>query len=741
MHLSSRQHMLLASLMQSSSFLTAEQLAAELGASTRTVHRELKEIETIVNRCGLELEKKTGAGIRLAGTEEARLKLHEMMHQDAKKLDYTQKERTIILLCRLLQEEEPVKLLLLADEARVTVVKVAGDLDYVERWAEPMGLQLIRRRGYGIELAGSESVKRQAIYVLIAENIDESQRLGLIRGDRKWRGLASSLVTKKLLELIAVEEMPRIDGLIRQLPIFKAQPLADVSYADLILRMAILVKRRRQAIHLEEPSSGMLRAVSDQERETARQIAEAMNTLLNEPLKPVELERISLFVRGAQPGRVHQEMELARLEQAEIHAIMQQLVMRCESRLGVPFSSDKVLLNGLMAHLEPAVQRLRQQQPVYNPHLKRIIADYSELFGVIAEAMQDVMPNTSIPNDEIGFLVMHFAAAIERTFRTNRRIRAVVFCSSGIGTSKMLSSRLQREIPEIDIVGNVSVFDVHLLDKSKYDLIISTVILPIEPDKYIRVSPLLSEEELFRVKERIVHLTMPSWQEIQEEQTPADELVSGNHEELQLPADAAQPIKEQIQTALRLELQTDADQTDKMSALMRMKSYVDLSVSIVNRFRQQEVSPADTLEEVLQEICGMLEQEGLVRDADHIAHKLIERQQTGGLGIPMTSLALLHTRSDDVCEPIFRLYRLAIPLQLESMDYSLMTIKDVLLLLSPQQAKPEALEVLSEISAFFIDNHTVEQFATHDEERMRSHLEERLYAFCYDKMTWKGNDQ
>lgn len=763
MFLSTRQHALLSILLHGDSYATAEQLAVELDSSTRTVHRELKELEPILAPYGLGLVKKTGAGVLLSGTREAKDQLQALMLQDVKTVGYTPRERKHILLGRLLREFEPVKLLLLADEVNVTVATVASDLEAVEQWVEPIGLTLIRRRGYGIELTGTESDKRQAIYNLIVECMGESDRLALIHSGSMSRILAPSVMLKELNQLVAVKEMPRIDDLIRQLPIMMEHQLADVAYADLILHLAILIKRREQGQELDgQALAAIVRSITSQERIVADQIAQAMFELLNEPLTEAERENIALFIRGAQTRRVQQETEHAALEQAELHANMQQLVTTCEHELGIPFSKDKVLLSGLLAHLEPTIHRIRERHPVYNPHLKRIMEDYSELFQVIAKAMQYIMPNMSVPDDEIGFLVMHFAAAVERSYRLNRRIRAIVFCSSGIGTSKMLASRLMREIPEIEIVDNVSVFEVHLLDKSKYDIIISTVMLPIDPDRYIWVSPLLSAEELQRIKDKI-ELQSLGWQEMSSSQVtktsiPREtgtvsspdggrvETVSSTNAEsesgisVERAVDAgADMASSQLQE--QSSFQAEPSAVDHESGLSRLKMYVDLSLAIVKQFKQYDAPPAETLEQVLLEICLMMEQEGVVSHADELANKLIQRQHMGGLGIPTTTLALMHARSSDVIAPTFRMFRLDKPLQLEAMDYSMMNIHDVLLMLSPEQVAPEAIEILSEISSFFIDSYTVECFATHDETLMRSHLEERLYAFCYNKMTRKGNNE
>lgn len=160
--------------------LTTKQLAEELDVSVRTIHRDLKGIEQLLQKYDLELVKKPGVGIQLSGAAGQMEALKQDLFRQSRR-EYTPEERRILILCTLLEAKEPVKLISLASELDVTMATVSHDLTKLESGLEKFDLSLIRKRGYGVEIVGSESAKRRAMSNLIAENIDEVQFLSLIR--------------------------------------------------------------------------------------------------------------------------------------------------------------------------------------------------------------------------------------------------------------------------------------------------------------------------------------------------------------------------------------------------------------------------------------------------------------------------------------------------------------------------------------------------------------------------------
>ncbi|MFM2488459.1 hypothetical protein ABW365_09680 [Enterococcus avium] len=71
------------------------------------------------------------------------------------------------------------------------------------------------------------------------------------------------------------------------------------------------------------------------------------------------------------------------------------------------------------------------------------------------------------------------------------------------GSSKMLTSRLEYEVPEVYVKDIISLTDLHNKDVHDYELVLSTIPLPLAPEDYLKVSPLLNEQELALVQTKI----------------------------------------------------------------------------------------------------------------------------------------------------------------------------------------------------------------------------------------------
>lgn len=188
--------------------------------------------------------------------------------------------------------------------------------------------------------------------------------------------------------------------------------------------------------------------------------------------------------------------------------MVRSLTDQMQEKTHFSFHEDRLLREGLIAHMEPVLERMDGRQIIRNPLLQQIRKDYESLFEDVKSAVREAWPNTDVPDEEIGFLVMHFGASIERLRTLKREIRAVVVCTSGIGSSRMLSSRLSKEIPEIRIVDNVSWYEAARIPKTEYDLVLSTVDLPMDKHQYYKVSPLLTAEESERLRHFIRTTTL-----------------------------------------------------------------------------------------------------------------------------------------------------------------------------------------------------------------------------------------
>lgn len=99
---------------------------------------------------------------------------------------------------------------------------------------------------------------------------------------------------------------------------------------------------------------------------------------------------------------------------------------------------------------------------------------------------------------------MHFGAVLEQNAMFRLRLRVVVACPLGMGSSRFLASRLGNEFPSLQVEGCCSVRELNTADlrRRKIDFIISTV--PLELDyPAVCISPSLLEPDRAVLKDAI----------------------------------------------------------------------------------------------------------------------------------------------------------------------------------------------------------------------------------------------
>src|SRR4051794_39186667 len=108
MNISSRQRQILEILLRERDGITIREIAEEVQVSSRTVHRELKDLENLIKRYELKLKKKAGTGLLIQGKQENLEELKQALLGMTPN-EYTPDERKTLTLCTLLEATEPVK--------------------------------------------------------------------------------------------------------------------------------------------------------------------------------------------------------------------------------------------------------------------------------------------------------------------------------------------------------------------------------------------------------------------------------------------------------------------------------------------------------------------------------------------------------------------------------------------------------------------------------------------------------
>lgn len=701
MYISARERQILEILLSETNELTVKDLADQIGVSGRTIHRDLKNVEDVLQEYNLSLQKKSGVGVAIVG-EKSKIRELELFLFNISHNEYTPDERLTMILCALLESSGPVKLIALANDLNVTIATVSSDLSRLEERLRTVGLALIRRRGYGVEIEGSESAKRRAMSSIISEHLDESEILSLARENIQKRSTQQiNTISERLLGLVEKNKLKIVEKVFESISQKLPFSMADSAYIGLIVHLALAIERIQKGESITIDSTYLKSERLTKEYQFAEKIVSELEKVFRIEIPEAEIGYITMHLKGA---KMRHDKEYA-IEDSSIQVAMKtkQLIQSVGRQLGRDLSANISLFEGLAMHLKPALFRLKQNMGISNPLLVRVKRDYQELFLTVKEAVSEVFSEYKVPDEEIGYLVMHFGAAVLGN-KEQVPINTLVICSSGIGTSKMLVTRIKNVFPLIKEIRSASVFELNDINISDYPLIISTIPLADFPHEYIIVSPFLSKEEIAKlhafIRERNFKLNM----------------------EQKLDPMLRKPI-------------TNKNITNFVKGLKRIQDYTSVITTVMQGFRVTSVNEPVSVEEILSDACRDFERQGIIDNQAKVVMAIFEREKLGGLGIPETTMALYHARTDSVLVPSFTIYALDEPLQVKGMDGSLMEMRQLVLLLSPLAASEWVLEGLSYLSAMLIEStESIAVFQSNQKDLIEALLTTRFDEFFSEKI-------
>ena len=697
MGLTIREIRLIEALLRHPEGMTADDLADRLGVSARTVHRDLRPAGLFLASHDLTLVRQAGRGISVEGNPSARaraLDASERMRSE----ELTPEERRASLLGMLLGSDGPIKLRALASRSKVSVGTVGRDLDEAEEWLATYGLSVVRKRGYGVEVVGSEDDRRQAMSQLVLQDLDEAAFLSDPDGTGEHLEGAADLVPSALTGMIDEERLLAAKELTREAVERLPYAIADEAFVNLSVHVAVMIERLLRGGEIEADGEVLRRLRGTPEYENAKGLAGAVGERFRLDVPEGEVAYLTRHLRGT---KLRQDDELDRYFEGsdlEIASRVKALIHHVSEQTGVPLGGDSSLYTGLLAHVERAIHRLRDNMRISNPLLPEIKEDYPALFDLVDRGMGKIFVEDEIPEEEAAFVAMHFGAALDRE-QGNFPNSVLIICPSGIASSKILSSRLERAFPQIRHVRNASLLDLQRLDAKGFDLVVSTVPLQIPDGSYVQVGPLLSEDEVDAIRDHLRGKLLGG-RPVNRAVSESLEVFGGGQEKLRQMAEATQLIAELVD---------------------------DVSV--------ERHEARGSIPEAVRLMCASLAARGLVSDPRSLQESLLARMELGGIGIPETTLALFHARDDTVARPAFSLHDFDELLELEGMDGTSMRVSRTLLMVAPLDISTVALEAISEISVAMVEQPAERETFENGSERQVVAVLQNIFArYLRDKL-------
>jgi mannitol operon transcriptional antiterminator len=651
-------------------YVTISGIANELGVSSRTILRELPVVESWLDERGHTLDKKTGIGIRVKGTLEDRQSLISMLNEQKEEVYYSPEERKVIICCELLRSQSPAKLYNFTRILKVTESTVSNDLDKVEQWLGKYGITMIRKPGLGVYIEGREDKIRKAAVDIIYENIGEEHLLNLIRGkaltDSMDAGNSEVIVRSRLLNLVSTEAIRKLDILVRDLEKNIGYRLTDNAYLGLIVHLAILIERinKNEAIKINEKFLEELK--KSREFSIAKDFAAEVSKKFHISMPDEEIGYLAMHIKGAKNYAGTGKAAGKALGNFELVKLSKEIIKIAENETGRFLGHNEKLLVGLVNHLGPAISRLRMDMEIRNPLLEEIKTYYADLFKVsekCAEAVEKYLQK-KMPESEIAFIAMHLGAAIENTEITEKRIfRTVIACASGISTSRLLATRVEKEYDNVEVVDVVST--IHLeegwLREKGIEFIISTVKINNSPLPVVTVNPLLFKEDKEKINKQLRLLERTT---------------------------SVRPIKKKSRLSLK----------EKIALL---NSYGKAVAEILDNFFLYYDEASSTVEEVIVEASKIIGEDK--EQAEKLVEAIKAREEKGGTFLTGHGILLLHSRVPHIDRLYFGAVKPRNLIKVINAKGEEENLELAVVLVAPENCSKNFIETISYVSRMLFD--------------------------------------
>lgn len=488
----SRKDEILLNLLEDSNNLSFSGLCIRFKVSERTMRKEIYDIKGILNKYELKLKKTKNKHYQIKCENDKDRENIELLKAKIKenysKVHYEMKnDRLIYILQRLLLSQNFIRLNDIADEMYVSKSTISSDMKKVREILDDYHLMILNKPHHGMKVKGSESSIRKCIldYGLINEDIFSPN--------------ASLDIWSKIMNDSDYEIVKDILNKVISKPQFNAY---KTFLNNLVMHTILAIKRIRSHCYVEQLYIQKGKQY-EQEYQVAKQIAAGLNRALDLVFPESEINYLQFHLIGKQ----NEISDLGKYD--DLKYLTDRMLQTSSELYNCEFYNDSLLREDLFVHLKAVKSRLEVGTKLRNPMLEEIKSQYPFAFEIAVNSVKnDWNWMWMISDDEIGYIAVHFAASLERTYQKKKYNpkNVLLVCSSGVGTARLMEARLKQYFKtKINLVVFQSFMDVNEINYDAYDLVLSTVPMKVTKSNVMCIHAIPSYDEMRKINQKLFY--------------------------------------------------------------------------------------------------------------------------------------------------------------------------------------------------------------------------------------------
>ena len=393
-------------LLKNKECMTGDNLAVAIGVSSRTIRNDMKDLNRALEDHGASVVSEIGQGyyLKIEDQEKFLAFQNEMEEQkrekDFKNIIPSEPEDRVkyiiskLLLSTLNGRKEKIEFFDLEEELFISTSTLKKDFRNIDKVLKPYDLKISITKKDGVKIVGDEAKIRYCI----SEYIFNSKGYFGIEENQFYQSIFKEQEIEKLREI-----------LLDVISVYNLR-LTDLAFKNVLIHSLIMLKRfaRQKSVTYEEND---IKAFEKKvEFECAQEIIKRIQKEFEVDLGN-EVYYLTQHLISSQRFLIDDPKE-----DYEYKNEIEKILIKIKEETNIDLSDDKQLINGLAMHLSAALQRMRFDMNIRNEFLDSIKNMYPLAFELAVIAGEIIEENFQFrtQENEIGFLAMHFGAALER---------------------------------------------------------------------------------------------------------------------------------------------------------------------------------------------------------------------------------------------------------------------------------------------------------------------------------------
>lgn len=436
-------------------------IAERQDVTERTIRNDIKSINKLLEDYQASIVKDKEGLYKLEIIDKDLFKKFEQEEMENFTFDYSEPENRIkYIALKFLFSENYIKLEELMEQMYISRSTIQNDMKETREILNKFNLDFITKPNYGMKIVGSENEIRNAISAILYDINKNSFNKTYMDSSNLFDKYNLDIIYKIVVNNINESEIK----------------LSDIALKNLVVHIAIAIKR----ISMNQYFDNHIEI--DIEKNNEFKIAEKIVDDLEEKFKidfPMdEVYYITMHLMGTKLIiKKNNETKISDYDK-KIIELSKEIISEVNNKISFDILNDNELLSSIILHLKPAIYRYKNKMLIKNPLLASIKYNYPQAYEASFTASKVIENRLGIifNEDELGYIAIHFGAAIERAKLNIKPINTLLVCTTGIGSSRLLKYKLESIFSnQLNIVDTTEFYNINKYKDKNIDLIISTV--------------------------------------------------------------------------------------------------------------------------------------------------------------------------------------------------------------------------------------------------------------------------